>query len=127
MTHLPEHLIAGYRSFMKERFAAETYRSLARDGQSPETLVIACCDSRSAPEVIFGAGPGELFVIRNVGNLIPPYTEGAEAPHFGAEAAAIQFALANLPTGWTMQENGTATYTVTLTDPGACTVTVVFW
>ena len=73
MTDLPEELIAGYRNFKKGRYDAERYRSLAREGQAPKTMMIACCDSRSAPETIFDAGPGELFVVRNVANLIPPY------------------------------------------------------
>ncbi|MGO4834383.1 carbonic anhydrase, partial [Rhizobiaceae sp. 2RAB30] len=55
MSHLPDHLLTGYRNFMSGRYTAESgrYRSLAREGQSPETMVIACCDSRSAPEAIF--------------------------------------------------------------------------
>ena len=65
MSHLPQKLIDGHRSFMEGRYPdeRERYRSLARDGQSPETMIIACCDSRAAPETIFGAGPGELFVV----------------------------------------------------------------
>ena len=68
MLNLPDHLLAGYRSFMSGRYVSEghRYRDLAREGQTPETMVIACCDSRAAPEVIFDAGPGELFVVRNV-------------------------------------------------------------
>lgn len=92
MTHLPEHLLAGYRSFIEGRYLAETqvYRSLARDGQAPETMIIACCDSRAAPETIFGAGPGDLFVVRNVANLVPPYTPDGE---FHGTSAALEFAV----------------------------------
>jgi len=63
MAHLPERLLEGYRSFMTNRYDSERhhYRALAREGQAPEILMIACCDSRSAPEVIFNAAPGELF------------------------------------------------------------------
>ena len=95
MAHLPDHLLAGYRSFMNGRYAAESgrYRSLARDGQTPETMVIACCDSRSAPEVIFDAGPGELFVLRNVANLVPPYEPDGE---FHSTSAALEFAVQSL-------------------------------
>ncbi|SFT40504.1 carbonic anhydrase [Mesorhizobium sp. YR577] len=92
MMHLPEKLLAGYRNFMSGRFQTETsrYRDLARDGQTPETLVIACCDSRSAPEIIFDAGPGELFVLRNVANLVPPYAPDGE---YHSTSAALEFAV----------------------------------
>ncbi len=95
MPHLPEHLLTGYRNFMNGRYVAESgrYRSLAREGQSPETMIIACCDSRSAPEAIFDAGPGELFVLRNVGNLVPPYEPDGE---FHSTSAALEFAVQSL-------------------------------
>jgi len=80
---------------MAGRYAAESarYRSLAREGQSPETMVIACCDSRAAPETIFDAGPGELFVLRNVANLVPPYAP--DDRHHGT-SAALEFAVQSL-------------------------------
>jgi carbonic anhydrase len=95
MVRLPEKLLAGYRGFMAGKFAGETarYRSLARDGQAPETMVIACCDSRSAPETIFDAGPGELFVLRNVANLVPPYAPDGE---YHSTSAALEFAVQSL-------------------------------
>lgn len=95
MVHLPENLLNGYRNFMTGRYAAESdrYRSLAREGQAPETLVIACCDSRAAPEAIFDAGPGELFVLRNVANLVPPYSPDGE---YHATSAALEFAVQSL-------------------------------
>jgi carbonic anhydrase len=95
MTNLPDQLLSGYRNFMNGRYAAETdrYRELAREGQSPETMVIACCDSRSAPEAIFDAGPGELFVLRNVANLVPPYSPDGE---YHATSAALEFAVQSL-------------------------------
>ncbi|WP_309082642.1 carbonic anhydrase [Chelativorans sp.] len=95
MAHLPERLLAGYRNFMATRYATESerYRSLAREGQSPETMVIACCDSRAAPETIFDAGPGELFVVRNVANLVPPY---APDEHHHGTSAALEFAVQSL-------------------------------
>lgn len=88
-------MLDGYRSFMGSRFDQERskYRSLARDGQSPETMVIACCDSRSAPEVIFNAAPGELFVLRNVANLVPPYQPDDV---FHSTSAALEFAVQSL-------------------------------
>ncbi|BCM22356.1 carbonic anhydrase [Mesorhizobium sp. J8] len=95
MPHLPEHLITGYRNFMNGRYPAESgrYRSLAREGQAPETMIVACCDSRSAPEAIFDAGPGELFVLRNVANLVPPYEPDGE---YHSTSAALEFAVQSL-------------------------------
>lgn len=92
MTHLPPHLLNGYRNFMAGRYSSESnrYRTLAREGQSPSTMVIACCDSRAAPETIFDSGPGELFVVRNVANIIPPYTP--DGSHHGT-SAALEFAV----------------------------------
>lgn len=95
MSHLPERLHDGYRNFMHGRYAAERdrYRSLAREGQTPETMVIACCDSRAAPETIFDCGPGELFVVRNVANLVPPYEP--DGRHHST-SAALEFAVQSL-------------------------------
>ncbi|MBZ9798438.1 carbonic anhydrase [Mesorhizobium sp. ES1-4] len=95
MSRLPEHLLIGYRNFITGRYPTESgrYRSLAREGQAPETMIVACCDSRSAPEAIFDAGPGELFVLRNVGNLVPPYEPDNE---FHSTSAALEFAVQSL-------------------------------
>lgn len=92
MSHLPESLLAGYRNFMDRRYTSESqrYRALAKEGQAPETMVIACCDSRAAPEAIFDAGPGELFVVRNVANLVPPY---APDDQYHSTSAALEFAV----------------------------------
>jgi carbonic anhydrase len=92
MTHLPEKLLSGYRSFMSGDYATQSkrYRDLAQTGQTPETMIIACCDSRAAPETIFDAGPGELFVVRNVANLVPPYTPDGE---YHGTSAALEFAV----------------------------------
>jgi len=95
MSEFPDKLLRGYRDFMKGRYLAERerYSELATSGQKPETLVIACCDSRAAPEVVFGSGPGELFVTRNVANLVPPYApDGA----FHATSAALEYAVQSL-------------------------------
>lgn len=95
MAHLPERLLDGYRSFMANRYTAEEgrYRTLADNGQKPKTLVIACCDSRAAPETIFDCGPGELFVVRNVANLVPPYKPDGE---LHGTSAALEFAVQSL-------------------------------
>jgi carbonic anhydrase len=91
MSLLPDHLLTGYRNFITGRYVSESdrYRSLAREGQAPETMIIACCDSRAAPETIFDAGPGELFVLRNIANLVPPYEPDNE---FHSTSAALEFA-----------------------------------
>jgi carbonic anhydrase len=88
----PERLIEGYSAFRSGRLRTEQdrYAALAERGQSPEVMVIGCCDSRVSPEVIFDAQPGELFVVRNVANLVPPYTpDGAQR----AVSAALEFAV----------------------------------
>jgi carbonic anhydrase len=73
---LPQRLIDGYNAFAGGGLQAEQhrYRALAETGQRPEIMVIGCCDSRVSPEVIFDARPGELFVVRNVANMVPPTT-----------------------------------------------------
>ena len=91
----PQELLGGYSRFRNGRLAAERdrYRTLAEEGQRPGTMVIACCDSRAAPETIFDTGPGELFVVRNVANLVPEY-DPENGQH--AASAAIEFAIAAL-------------------------------
>src|SRR6201996_2052631 len=91
----PEQLIQGYRSFRSGRLPREQdrFRELAESGQKPEIMVIGCCDSRVSPEVIFDARPGELFVVRNVANIVPPYAPDAQAH---GVSAAIEFAVAAL-------------------------------
>ena len=95
MTNFPGSLLDGYRSFRDRRYGPERdrYRSLAEHGQTPEVMVIACCDSRSAPETIFDAAPGEIFVVRNVANLVPP-CEPDGACH--STSAALEFAVQSL-------------------------------
>ena len=94
-TSFPADLIDGYQRFTRGRLSdeRERYRKLAREGQRPRTMVIACCDSRAAPETIFDVGPGELFVVRNVANLVPPY-EPDGGQH--STSAAIEFAVVAL-------------------------------
>ncbi len=92
MITFPQKLLDGYEAFTTSRLPTEQsrYRELSERGQSPEVMVIGCCDSRVSPEVIFDAGPGELFVVRNIANLVPVYQ-----PDGGAHgvSAALEFAV----------------------------------
>ena len=92
MKDFPETLLNGYKNFMSGRYVDERdrYRVLADTGQKPQTLFIACCDSRSAPETIFDCGPGELFVVRNVANMVPPFEPDGQ---YHATSAAIEYAV----------------------------------
>jgi carbonic anhydrase len=89
-----DRLMEGYRQFRSDAFASQvaSYRRLAA-GQRPETMIIGCCDSRVDPATIFAAGPGELFVARNVANLVPPFTD--DMFHHGT-SAALEFAVTGL-------------------------------
>jgi len=80
-------LIAGYARFRAQQWPErrKVFESLAQDGQSPTALVVACIDSRVDPAMIFDAAPGELLIVRNVGNLVPPYHP--DAAHHGTSAA----------------------------------------
>jgi carbonic anhydrase len=86
----PQRLIDGYGAFAGGRLQSEQhrYRELAECGQTPEIMVIGCCDSRVSPEVIFDARPGELFVVRNVANLVPPFETGGT---YHGVSAALEF------------------------------------
>jgi carbonic anhydrase len=87
-----EKLIQGLRKFQDEVFPAkrELFERLAQ-GQRPSTLFVTCADSRVVPDLFTQAEPGELFVIRNAGNIVPPYTRPA-----GGVTATIEFAVAAL-------------------------------
>jgi carbonic anhydrase len=93
--NFPERLIDGYRAFRENRLPIEQdrYRELAESGQRPEIMVVGCSDSRVAPEVVFDARPGELFVVRNVANLVPPFSP-ARSMH--GVLAALEFAVLGL-------------------------------
>src|SRR3979409_596959 len=92
MSSFPQHLLDGYRTFTSGRLPTEQsrYRDLAERGQAPEAMVVGCCDSRVSPEVIFDAGPGELFVVRNVSHLGPPYAPGGS---YHGVSAALEYAV----------------------------------
>jgi carbonic anhydrase len=95
MISFPQRLLDGYRTFATQRLPTEQnrYRELSERGQAPEVMVIGCCDSRVSPEVIFDARPGELFVVRNIANLVPIYQ-----PDGGAHgvSAALEYAVSVL-------------------------------
>jgi len=95
MSTFPEQLVDRYKRFKFRHFEPnfDQYEDLAEFGQSPEIMVVSCCDSRVSPETIFSALPGELFVVRNVANLVPPFeTKGT----FHGVSAALEFAALNL-------------------------------
>ena len=94
MTKSSDELAAGYRRFRENHWPREhaQYEALA-EGQKPHTLIIACSDSRTDPALVFDAAPGELFVVRNVANLIPPYAPDNQ--NHGT-SAALEFAVQSL-------------------------------
>lgn len=94
MQDIPD-LVDGYRRFLAARSAKEAglYSMLAEAGQAPKIMVIACCDSRVDPAAIFDAGPGQLFTLRNVANLVPPFEPGGD---YHGTSAALEFAVGGL-------------------------------
>ena len=95
MNLLPDTLADRYRRFKFRHFVPnqDHYEALAQNGQNPEIMVVSCCDSRVDPETIFSALPGELFVMRNVANLVPPFETSGK---FHGVSAALEFAALNL-------------------------------
>lgn len=92
---LPDRLVSGYEAFLGGRFAREQdrFRRLAETGQTPRIMLIGCCDSRVSPEVIFDVGPGELFILRNIANLVPPYAPNDD---LHGTSAALEFGVMGL-------------------------------
>ncbi len=90
-----QDLIAGYRRFRAGRYreAADVFHRL-RDSQTPKTMILACADSRADPAMIFDGAPGELFVVRNVAALAPPYEGDTQGLH--GVSAALEFAVTAL-------------------------------
>lgn len=87
-----EKILKGYKGFRAKYAKGQSsiMRSLSQEGQRPKIMVVACCDSRVDPALIMQCDPGELFVVRNVANIIPPY-EKDEAHH--GTSAALEFAV----------------------------------
>ena len=92
---MPDELLQRLRTFHDDAFPQHRshFRMLVDDGQHPTTLFIGCSDSRLVPYLLTGTGPGELFLVRNVGAFVPPYDGSAG---FHGTAAAIEFAVLNL-------------------------------
>jgi carbonic anhydrase len=90
-----KNLISGYKSFHKNYFGGrkKLFKALVRDGQAPETLIISCSDSRTDPAVLTNSSPGDIFVVRNVAAIVPPYK--TDSTHHGT-SAAIEFAVRTL-------------------------------
>jgi len=89
-----KQLVAGFRQFHEDYFRGEQglYAALSQ-GQNPSTLVIACSDSRVDPAIVMNAKPGDLFVVRNVANLVPPYEKGGG---YHGVSAALEFGVCSL-------------------------------
>lgn len=92
---MPRHLIEGLQRFRRDTFPRyrDHYQRLVEEGQQPSTLFIGCADSRVVPDLLMGTGPGELFLVRNVGAFVPPFEpDGA----FHGTAAGIEYAVLSL-------------------------------
>ena len=89
---VPDQLIAELKRFRRESFPRfrEHYEKLVSEGQHPSTLFIGCSDSRIVPTLLTDSPPGELFVVRNMGNFIPPLEPDAG---YHGTSAAIEFAV----------------------------------
>ena len=109
------NLLDGYRRFRANRFetARGRWQQLA-EGQAPRAVVIACSDSRADPATIFDSPPGEIFVVRNVANLVPPFETGG-GRH--GVSAALEFAVTqlNVPEIVVMGHEGCGGITAALT------------
>ena len=93
-----DKLIEGLERFASGRFSQqkELYQTLVEEGQSPHTLFVTCSDSRVSPTVMTDADPGDLFVLRNAGNIIPPFGAGAESIESTVEYAMVALEVPNV-------------------------------
>ena len=87
-----DQLIEGYRRFRDTGWTAHRQRlkDLAADGQKPQALIVACSDSRADPAMVFDADPGEIFVVRNIAAMVPPFETN---PGLHGVSAALEFAV----------------------------------
>lgn len=85
-------LIDGFQRFRTKHYerGGSSFKQLVREGQAPKIMVIACCDSRVDPAIVTDCDPGDLFVVRNVANLVPPYETSG---HHHGTSAALEFAV----------------------------------
>jgi len=86
-----KELVTGFKKFQAGYFEKKTQilQRLAQEGQSPKTMIICCSDSRVEPSILFGTGPGDLFIVRNVANLVPPFTSKNSV----STGAALEYAV----------------------------------
>ncbi len=91
----PERLIEGFARFRERHFAKDDalFRELVEQGQTPRILVVACCDARVDPALVLDCAPGDLFVVRNVANLVPP---AENQGHYHGTSAALEFGVRKL-------------------------------
>lgn len=92
----PGDLIEGFHRFREQHFTDDDalYRQLVQEGQTPKILVVACCDSRVDPALVLDCAPGDLFVIRNVANLVPPAESRSGGRH--GTSAALEYGVSTL-------------------------------
>ena len=90
-----EELAQGHRYFKSVKFKQNEarFKELVHKGQNPKALFIGCSDSRVMPAMITGSGPGDLFIIRNIGNFVPPFSPDND---FHSTASAIEYAVSHL-------------------------------
>lgn len=90
-----ESLLNGFKTFRRNYYLRNQalFQALARRGQAPKVMIIGCCDARVDPMLITGAGPGEIFMLRNVANLVPPYAPDSRSH---GTSAALEFAVKGL-------------------------------
>lgn len=94
MSHI-EKLVDGFKRFRSDNYEANRalFDRLTRQGQSPKTIVVGCCDSRVDPAIVTDCDPGDLFIIRNVANLVPPFETSG---NYHGTSAALEFGVRNL-------------------------------
>jgi len=93
-----EKLTAGFKEFRTGRFQEQRteYETLVDEGQNPKVAVVACADSRVDPAIVLQADPGDLFIVRNVANLVPPHEREG---HYHGTSAALEYAVEHLQVG----------------------------